>query len=150
MKMSFGRILSVCFCSLLIPLATSFEIACGETVTGVVKSAEALDQTIRKWKSQIANTASKYERDDRQVVQTRVSEVSEALDKKDIKKNITYGAFCWCMTAEKKTPIKYAYTYGEADFEIAIKKAVNAFDAEGARGSCSKAPRILTITSDNL
>ncbi len=150
MKMSLGRTLSVCFVSLLIPLATSFEIAWGETVTGVVKSAEALDHTIRKWKSHIANTANKQERDDRQAVQTKGSELSEALNKKDSRKDISHGAFCWCITAEKKSPIRYAYTYGEADSEIARKKAVNAFDAEGASGSCLKAPRLLTITSDNL
>jgi hypothetical protein len=148
-KMSLGRILSVCFFSLFISLAMSFETAWGETVTGVVKSAEALDHTIRKWKSQIANTA-KQERDDRKVVQTKGSELSEAGNKKDTKKNINYGAFCWCMTAEKKAPIRYAYTYGEADSEIAGKKAVDAFDADKARGKCLKAPRLLGITSDNL
>jgi hypothetical protein len=149
-KMSFRHIPCVCFLSLFISLAMSFEIAWGETVTGVVKSAEALDHTIRKWKSHMANTANKQERDDRQAVQTKRSDVSEALNKKDTKKDISYGALCWCMTANKKAPIRYAYTYGEPDSEIAGKKAVNAFDADGAKGRCLKPPRLLGMTSDNL
>jgi hypothetical protein len=146
-KMSLGRILSVCLFSLFIPLAICLETAWGETVTGVVKSAEALDHTIRKWKSHVANTANKQKRDDRQAVQTKGS---EELHEKDTKKHISYGAFCWCITSEKKAPIRYAYTYGEADSEIAGKKAVKAFDADKAKGKCLKAPRLLRITSDNL
>jgi hypothetical protein len=149
-KMSFRHILCVCFFPLLITLAISVEIAWGETVAGVVKSAEALDHTIRKWKSHMANTASKQGRDVRDASRTKRSEFSHAVNKKDTKKEISYGAFCWCITAEKKRPIRYAYTYGEADSEIAGKKAVKAFDAEGAKGKCLKPPRLLTITSDNL
>ena len=148
-KMSFRHIACVCSFSLFISLTMSFETAWGETVTGVVKSAEALDHTIRKWKSHMAN-AAKQGREARDAVQTKGSEPSETLNKKDTKKDISYGAFCWCMTANKKAPIRYTYTYGEADSEIAGKKAVKAFDAEGTKGRCLKAPRLLRITSDNL
>jgi hypothetical protein len=150
MNTPFGFLACVCRFLVLFSLLLSVEIAWGETVTGVVKSAEALDHTIRKWKSHTANTTSKQERDGRQAVRTKGSEHSEALNKKDAKKNISYGAFCWCMTAEKKAPIRYAYTYGEADSETAGKKAVKAFDDERAKGRCLKPPRLLTITSDNL
>ncbi len=146
-KMSFRHILYVCSFTLFISLVISFETAWGETVTGVVKSAEALDHTIRKWKSHMANTADKQKRDDGRAAQTKGS---EGLHEKDTKKHISYGALCWCMTANKKAPIRYAYTYGEADSEIAGKKAVGAFDADKARGKCLKAPRLLGITSDNL
>jgi hypothetical protein len=145
-KMSFGRIQSVYFFALSISLAISLEIAWGETVTGTVKSAEALDHTIRKWKSHVANTASERKKDDGQAVQTQGS---DAQNKRDTKKHTSYGAFCWCITSEKKAPIRYAYTYGEADSEIAGKKAVKAFDADKAKGKCLKGPRLLGITSDN-
>jgi len=147
-KTSLRHILCVCFFSLFISLAMSFETAWGETVTGVVKSAEALDHTIRKWKSLIASVANNQERHGRPVVHTKRSEASEVLNKKDTKKDTSYGALCWCMTANKKAPIRYAYTYGEPDSEIANKKAVDAFDAERAKGRCLKAPRLLTITSE--
>ncbi len=150
MNTPFGFLACVCRFLLLFSLLLSVEIAWGETVTGTVKSAEALDNTIRKWKSHVANTASKQGRNDRHSVQKRGHKLSEELDKKDTKKHTSYGAFCWCMTAVKKAPIRYAYTYGEADSEIAGKKAVSAFDADKARGKCLKPPRLLGITSDNL
>jgi hypothetical protein len=146
----FEPILCICLFSVLVSFVISDGTAWGETVTGVVKSAEALDHTIRKWKSHAANTASKQGRNDRHSVQKRGHKLSEELDKKDTKKHTSYGAFCWCMTSEKKAPIRYAYTYGEADSEVAGKKAVSVFDADKARGRCLKPPRLLRITSDNL
>ncbi len=150
MNTPFGFLACVCRFLLLFSLLLSVEIAWGETVTGVVKSAEALDHTIRKWKSLIASVANNQERHGRPVVHTKRSEVSEVLNKTDAKKDTSYGAFCWCMTANKKAPIRYTYTYGEADSEIAGKKAVKAFAADGAKGRCLKAPRLLRITSDDL
>jgi hypothetical protein len=150
MNTPFGFLACVCRFLVLFSLLLSVEIAWGETVTGVVKSAEALDNTIRKWKSRVANTAHKQGKNDRHSVQKRGHKLSEELNKKDAKKHTSYGAFCWCMTSEKKAPIRYAYTYGEADSEIAGKKAAGAFDADKARGRCLKPPRLLGITSDNL
>ncbi len=148
--MSFRRTL---YAGLLLPLilgAISVEIACGETATGVVQSAEALDQTIRKWKIRVANTSERQVKGHRNTVHAKGAELAGVVIKEDTKKDATYGAFYWCITAEKKGLIRYAYTYGEPDPAAAKKKAAQAFDDQAGRGSCLKPPRLLTISNDNL
>jgi len=151
MKLYLGSISSVCLFLPLIILVISGGIAWGETVTGVAKSADGLQQAVSKWKLKMANTAHRQDVKVRDSVKTKRSRgESDTVSKQYKVKGTTYGSFFWCVPKDKPGSFRYAYSYGEADPTMATKKAAHAFDADGGPGTCSKAPKLLTITSDNL
>ena len=147
MKMSFGRILSVCRFFLLVFFLVCSATVWGGTKTGTASSSDGLQQAVSKWKLHMANTAHKQDVKVRERVKTKVSKgESETVGKTYKVKGTTYGTFFWC-TLENRS-YRYAYSYGEADPEMATTKAAHAFDSEG--GKCSQSPKILTINSDQL
>jgi hypothetical protein len=148
MKLCFGAILSVCSFFLLTFFVICGETAWGGTVTGVVRSPDELQQAVSKWKFHMANTAHKQDKTFRDTVKMKGRQHSETVTKKYKVRGTTYGTFFWCSVAENKDTFRYAYTYGEADPEMATTKAAHAFDAEGR--DCSKSPKVLRITSDQL
>jgi hypothetical protein len=149
MKLCFEGILSVCSCSLVILFMISGQTAWGGTVTGTATSSDELKQTVSKWKFHMANTAHKQDVKVREKVRTKSSRgESETVGRTYKVKGTTYGTFFWCPLTANKDMFRYAYSYGEADPEMATTKAAHAFDAE--RGKCSKDPRVLKITSDDL
>ena len=77
-------------------------------------------------------------------------QANRGIERSDIvtKKGKTFGAFFWCVPSENTRSFRYAYTYGEPDFDTAKNKAAYAFDAEG--GNCVKTPVLITINSDQL
>jgi hypothetical protein len=148
MKLYFGAILSVCSFFLLISPVFFGATAWGGTVTGRVKSPGELEQAVSKWKFHMANTAHKQDKKVRETVKIKRSKgESDTVSKTYKVRGTTYGAFFWC-SLEDKAAYRYAYSYGEADPEMATTKAAHAFDAEGR--DCSKSPKILRITSDEL
>jgi hypothetical protein len=148
MKLYDGAILSVCCFFLLISLVVPGATAWGGTATGLVKSTDELQQAVSKWKFHMANTAHKQDKTFRETVKTkRARGESDTVTKKYKVKGTTCGTFFWCPL-ENNTAFRYAYSYGEADPEMATTKAAHAFDAEGR--NCSKSPKILRITSDDL
>jgi len=95
----------------------------------------------------MANTAHKQDVKVRDTGKTkRARGESDTVSRTYKVKGTTYGTFFWCSLENKA--FRYAYSYGEADPEMATTKAAHAFDAEG--GKCSKDPRILRITGDDL
>ncbi len=151
MKMSYGRILSVFLFFLLFSFVISGGIALGETATGVANTADGLQQAVSKWKLKMANTAHRQDVKVRESVKTkRAKGESDTVGKTYKVKGTIYGSFFWCQPKDKPGSFRYAYSYGEADPTTATTKAAHAFDAEGGSGSCSKAPKLLTVTSDNL
>ncbi len=118
-------------------------------MTGVVRSSGELEQAVSKWKYHMANTAHKQDKKVRETVKTKRSKGdSDTVSKTYKVRGTTYGSFFWCAPKDKPESFRYAYSYGEADPEMATTKAAHAFDAEGR--DCSKSPKILRITSDQL
>jgi len=148
MRVYFGHVLSVCSLFVLICFVICGETAWGGTKTGVAKSADGLQQAVSKWKFHMANTAHKQDKTFRDTVKIKGRQHSETVTKKYKVRGTTYGTFFWCPVAGSKNTFRYSYTYGEADPEMATTKAAHAFDAEGR--DCSKSPKILRITSDDL
>jgi hypothetical protein len=149
MRLYFGAILSVCSFFLLISPVFFGATAWGGTVTGRVKSPGELEQAVSKWKYHMANTAHKQDKKVRETVKTKRSKGdSDTVSKTYKVRGTTYGSFFWCVPKDKPESFRYAYSYGEADPEMATTKAAHAFDAEGR--DCSKSPKILKITSDQL
>jgi hypothetical protein len=149
MKVSFGRILSVCRFFLLVFFLVCSATVWGGTKTGTAGSSDELQQAVSKWKFHMANTAHKQDKTFRETVKTkRARGESDTVSKKYKVRGTTYGTFFWCAVAGNKNKFRYAYTYGEADPEMATTKASHAFDAEGR--DCSQSPKILRIDSDQL
>jgi hypothetical protein len=90
-----------------------------EVSTGFVPSAQDLNQVRSSWKLAMVSTGNR---------QDAVS-----------KKGRTHGCFIWCILrgiSNGPIEIKYSYSYGEPDAEIAAKKAAYAFDSRA--GICEK------------
>ncbi len=142
--MSFKRLVFAYLFPQIILFGASAQISWGETVTGVVKSAEALDHTIRKWKLHMADPET-HGKALHNGASIKRSNSSEKMGEKIAKKDERHAAFCWCITNQKKALIRYAYSYGESDSETAKKKAALAFEAGLAGAKCSKPPHVILI-----
>ena len=106
-----------------------------EVSTGFVPSTQDLDHVRSSWKLLVVGPR------DRKDVDHKVTRRSGSHEASGIvtKEGRTHGCFIWCvLRGIPKGPIeiKYSYSYGEASSEVALQKAVHAFDSRA--GICER------------
>jgi hypothetical protein len=120
----------------LVALVCIFSIpARCEVSMGFVPSTQDLERVRSSWKLLMVSTKDRQDKESRETRRGGSHETSDIVTKKAR----THGCFIWCVLRgipKGPTEIKFSYSYGEASSEIAVKKAVNAFDSRA--GICER------------
>jgi len=129
-----------------------------ETVTGTV-DVQDFGKVHSKWKFNMMNTNDRFEKKYKRTkkvktlekiskVKARGEEFAESRTD-TTEKNVVWGAFYWCVNADKLPKVRFAYTYGERTEDQAWKKASYAFDA--MEGRCNeKGVKTEVLSSNDL
>jgi len=111
-----------------------------ETVHGKVTSEGELDAQIRQWKYDVVKTAGRFKK--------KITTEVKSKEYKESKKYYTdlpsWGYFLFCVNANDRSEIFYAYSYGENTAPKALNKAQHAL---ALCGDCYKKPKVLYYNS---
>ncbi len=102
---------------------------------GFVPSTQDLDQVRSSWKLLMVGAKDRKDMDQKVTRRGGSTEASDIVTKK----GRTHGCLIWCVLrgiAKGPIEIKYSYSYGEASAEVALQKAVHAFDSRA--GICER------------
>lgn len=128
-----------------------------ETVTGII-DVQDFGKVQSKWKFHMMNTSDRFDKKYKKTkkvktlekiskVKARGEEVGES--RTATEKSVVWGAFYWCVNADKLPKVRFAYTYGEPSEDQAWKKASYAFDA--MEGRCNeKGVKTQVLSSNDL
>lgn len=137
-----------------------------ETVTGLIDVQDFV-RVQSKWKFHMANTSEKFDKDYRKTKKVRTHQKTSKLDpfegtlkvkggsaeigesRTAREKGVAWGAFIWCVNADKLPKIRFAYSYGERTQDQAWRKAAYAFDSMEA--TCNqKGIKSEVLSSDDI